>query len=261
MPWPGKPLGRDAIRMIAEVDIHLAPLMQRAEAFYAVHRASGDGQVAAYLPDTQGVFDIAHMLYGQDIFYDLADDPAWIHDLMQASLDLYLRVSRHLKAMLGEPAGEMIHGHGTPQGVYFPGAGVRISEDTATLLSPAMIERYLLPYIERAIAPFGGGFVHYCGHHPFLHERLCRLPGVKAIDLGNSERYDCRWIMEWCAQTGTILYSRVAALEGEDWVTYIRRVAGLVRDTGARCILRPMVFPETREECAAMRDLWHELAS
>lgn len=261
MPWPGKPLGRDAITAVADVEIRSAPLMQRAETFYAVHRASGEARVAAYLPDTQGVFDIAHMLYGQAIFYDLADDPVWIHELMEISLDLYLRGSQHLKAVLGEPPHEMIHGHGTPQGVYFPGAGVRISEDTATLLSPSMIEKYLLPYIERAVAPFGGGFAHYCGRHPFLHQALCRLPGIRAIDLGNSERYDCRWIMEQCAQTDTVLCSRVAALEGEDWVTYIRRVAGLVRDTGARCILRPMVFSETREECAAMRDLWHELTS
>lgn len=261
MPWPGRPMDREAIRSVAQVDILGAALMQRAEQFYAIHRASGESEVVAYLPDTQGVFDVAHMLYGTNILYDLVDDPPWIHELMEISLDLYIRVSLHLKTVTGEPLAEMAHGHGTQQGVYIPHAGVRVSEDTATLLSPAMIERFLLPYIERAAEPFGGCFAHYCGRHEFLHQALCRLPLVKAIDLGNSELYDCRWIMEQCAQTGTALYSRVAAQEGEDWVVYTRRVAGLVRQTGARCILRPMVFPDTREECAAMRDLWHELTS
>lgn len=261
MPWPGKPMGREAVRAIKEADVVRAPLMRRAEQFYAIHRASGEGDVVAYLPDTQGVFDIAHMLYGTDILYDLVDDPPWVHELMEIALDLYLRVSLQLKAVLGEPLAEMVHGHGTQQGVYFPHAGARVSEDTATLLSPTMIEKFLLPCIERAAAPFGGCFAHYCGRHEFLHEALSRLSGVRAIDLGNSEMYECRWIMEQCAQAGTVLYSRVAAQEGEDWVAYTRRIAGLVRQTGARCILRPMVFPDTLEECAAMRDLWHELTS
>ncbi len=261
MPWPGTPMSREAIRAIRDTDIEQAPLMRRAEQFYAIHRAGGEGEIAPYMPDTQGVFDIAHMLCGTNILYNLADDPAWIHELMEIALGLYLRVSHHLKAVLGEPLGQMIHGHGTQQGVYFPHAGARVSEDTATLLSPAMIREFLLHYIERAAAPFEGCFAHYCGRHAFLHESLLRLPGVKAIDLGNSEMYDCRWIMEQCAETGAVLYSRVAAQEDEGWVAYARRVAGLVRQTGARCILRPMIFPDTREECAAMRDLWHELTT
>lgn len=261
MPWPGEPLCRDACRASAGADISAAMLMQHAAQFYEIHRLRGGDQVVAYHPDTQGVFDIAHLLYGEGIFYDLMDNPIWIHELMEASLSLYQRASSHLKTLLAEPAGEMIHGHGTPQGVYFPHAGARISEDTATLLSPHMISTHLLPYIERAVAPFGGCFAHYCGHHQSLHEQLCRCPGVRAIDLGNSELYDCRWLMEQCAETDTVLYSRVAATEGEDWVSYVKRIAGLIRQTGARCILRPMVFPERRDECAAMRDLWHELTS
>jgi hypothetical protein len=65
--------------------------------------------------------------------------------------------------------------------------------------------------------------------------------------------------MALCAETGTVLYSRIAALPEEDWRAYVHRVAAAVHQTGLRCILRPMVVPENRSECAAMRDLWHEL--
>jgi len=78
----------------------------------------------------------------------------------------------------------MIHGHATPQGLFFPHAGVRISEDSATLISPEMIDRVLWPYIERSVEPFGGGFVHYCGKHDYLFQKLCSSRLVKAIDLG-----------------------------------------------------------------------------
>ena len=261
MPWPGSPLTRDAIRAIKERDVASARLMQLAREFYAIHEARGETEIAAYHPDTQGVFDIAHLLAGEEIFLQLSDEPDWIHELMELGLELYVRVSRELKTMLRQPPGEMIHGHGTPQGIYFPHAGVRISEDTPTLLSPKMLAAVVLPFIERAATPFGGAFVHYCGKHNAFFEQLCRCPQVRAIDLGNSESYDLRWLLAQCAGGGKVLYSRIAAQPGEDWQRYLRRIAAAIRETGARVVLRPMVFPETRAECQAMLDLWHELTA
>ncbi|HOX01508.1 MAG TPA: hypothetical protein P5555_03545 [Candidatus Paceibacterota bacterium] len=260
MPWPGEPLEREAIRAALGADIRRSETMRLAEEFYAIHRQSGMDEVAAYHADTQGVFDIAHLLNGSAIFYDLADpgQAEWIEELLGISLELYLRATRQLKAFLGEPDRSMIHGHGTSQGVWFTAAGARLAEDTATLLSPAMIDRWILPVLERAAAPFGGVFVHFCGRHPALLERLCALDAVRAIDLGNPEQYDSRWVLERCARTRTVLYSRLAAEAGETWEHYAQRLAGLVRETGARVILRPVVFPRERAECAAMRDLWHE---
>jgi hypothetical protein len=75
--------------------------------------------------------------------------------------------------------------------------------------------------------------------------------------------YDTRRLFEICAATDTVLYSRVAAEEGEtagnDWEGYVRRLAGHVEQTGARCVLRPLVYPSDREQCAAMQELWHEM--
>ena len=133
-----------------------------------------------------------------------------------------------------------------------------MAEDTAILLSPAMIDRVILPTIRAAAEPFGGTFVHFCGRHPQLLERLCQLPEVRAVDLGNPESYDTRWVLEKCAASGTVLYSRLAAEPGETWQAYVQRLARLVRQTGARVILRPLVFPASRSQCAAMCDLWHE---
>lgn len=260
MPWPGEALSRDEIRAIRSVAVSDAALMRRAETFYALHRSSGAGEIAAYHPDTQGVFDIAHMLWGQQIFYDVIDPSqrAWIDELLDICLDLYVRVSQRIKACIGEPDASMIHGHGTGQGVYFPHAGARTSEDTAILFSPGSIEDVIVPVIERSVAPFGGAFAHFCGRCEFLFERLCRSPWIRAIDV-QPGMHDPAWLLEKCAQSNTVLYSRIESLPGDSWESYVRRNAGLVRDTGARCVLRATVYPSERSECAAMADLWHEL--
>ena len=261
MPWPGEPIGREAIRAARDKDVAQSELMQLAARFYEIHRESGENRIAAYHADTQGVFDIAHLLYGDEVFYELPDEKeaAWIDELLQISHGLYVKATEHLKRLLGEEAGCMIHGHGTPQGAFFPNAGARMAEDTPTLLSPQMIEDVILPLIRRAAEPFGGAFVHYCGHHEAFFDLLCRMECVRAIDLGNPEMYEPRRLLEHCGETGTVLYSCIRTEQDEAWEHYTRRIAGIVREAGARAILRPAVFPEDRAEAEQMLALWHEL--
>ena len=261
MPWPGEPLSRDEIRGLAGRDIEGSKLMGLARAFYQAHAQRGAGEAVAYHPDTQGIFSLAHLFYGDRIFTDLVDDPEWVRELLDATVAVHGRVVRALKTYSIEPDTGIFHGHSFPNGVYFPTAGVRISEDTATMLAPRMVREFVLPWTKRAVADWGGCFVHYCGRHQVLFQELCRMPEVRAIDLGNPEMYDTEWLMRNCAETGTVLFSPLPALEGEDWCGYVRRLAKLSRQTGARMILRPTVFPEERGDCARMLELWHELTS
>ena len=205
------------------------------------------------------MFDVAHLLDGKGLFYDVADDPEWVHELLGICLDLYLRVTRHLKSLLDEPEGAMVHGHGTPQGVYFSHAGARTSEDTATLLSPRMIEEFVLPYTERAVRPFEA-------LRPLLRPPPLTLRAALRVPPRARHRpREQRGVRPPLAaralrRVGHGPFRHVCGAEpGEDWRAYVERIAGLVRQTGARCILRPMAHPDSREECAAMRDLWHEL--
>ncbi len=261
MPWPGKPLSMKNIRAIQDKNLKDSEVFSLATSFYNIHRESDETHIAAYLPDTQGIFDIAHLLYGDEIFTSLLDmeEGNWFIELMEISLNLYIRATEALKAVLKEDSGTMIHGHATEQGVYFPHVGVRISEDTAILLSPEMIEQSIIPFVKRSTRPFGGAFLHYCGYHPTLFAQFTALPEIKAIDLGNPEKYDTKWVLERCAETGTVLYSRIAEEPGENWKDYVVRIGSLVVSTGARVILRPKVFPESREECREMLDHWHDL--
>jgi len=264
MPWPGAPLGMAGLRHVRQVDVAQAELMRRAEDFYGLHRKHGPAAIAAYHPDTQGIFDVAHLLYGDAIFTAMAGDvaeQAEVTEALEICLDLFQRATRRVKAALGEADGCMIHGHGTPQGLFFPRGGTRISEDSATLLSPAMIDRFVMPSVQRALAAFDGGFLHYCGRHPPFFERLCACPLVRAIDLGNPEKYDTTWLLERCAATGTVLYSRLPATADESALAYVDRLGRLVRQTRARVALRATVAPRSRDEAGEMLTVWRELTA
>jgi hypothetical protein len=261
MPWIRSALPRQAIRDARNMSVADNEVMQLAVEFYRIHKNSIDDRIVAYQPDTQGVFDVAHLLYGENIFLDVMDhsEKAWLDELLEISLQWITRATQYIKGFLGEPNEMMIHGHGTPQGIYFPNAGIRLAEDTATLISPKSIHRFVLPMIEKAASSFGGAFVHYCGLHDAFFEMLCQMPSVKAIDLGDPQMYDTRWLMERCAETDTILYSRLAPEPGEVWREYIYRLGRLVQETGVRCILRPLLYPRTRNECSEMKEIWHDL--
>ena len=260
MPHAGAPL---AFQQILDIDIDSmlnSAMMQRASAFYALHARNDASGIAAYHADTQGIFDLAHLLYGDTLFLDMAMQRTKVNSILKVCSNLYIQVSRHLKAALSEPETSMIHGHGTPQGLYFPNAGVRMSEDSTTLISSRMIDEFVLPHLVNAARLFGGVFIHYCGKHHDLFEMLCKLDCVRAIDLGNPEAYDPEWLMRLCSQTGTVFYSRVAPEnKNEHWEAYVRRIAKIQNKTNARCVLRTLIQPTEVQECREMQDMWHGL--
>ncbi len=179
MPWPGDPLSREAIRRFPSQDIENGRMMGLARDFYKIHRASGEKEVLADHPDTQGIFSLAHLFYGDKIFTDLAEDPDWVRELLDITATIHFQVVRLLKSYIGETDGEMAHGHSTPNGVYFSKAGVRISEDTATMISPRMVREFVLPYTERAVAPWSACSCIIAGIMSFTSNRLQNAAGPR----------------------------------------------------------------------------------
>jgi hypothetical protein len=153
----------------------------------------------------------------------------------------------------------MVHGHSTQQGLYMPAAGERLSEDAVTLIPPECIDRFVMPQIEKSAEPFGGVFLHFCGRHEPFYEKLCRCEAVKAIDLGDPQMYDTRWLLETAAGNNTVICGWLGPKEGQDWRTYVTQLGRLVKQTGARVVLRPRIWPESRQGCAEMLEIWHDL--
>ncbi|MEA3453375.1 MAG: uroporphyrinogen decarboxylase family protein, partial [Candidatus Caldatribacteriota bacterium] len=170
---------------LSEVD-----MMKKAIEYFQFFKEKLPEWIHIYLPDTLGPFEIAHSVYGDNIFYEIYDDPSFIHYLLDLCTEIYIQVTEKLKKVIGEERGSCYHGHALVRGIYLRNGGTRISEDSATLISPKHIDEFVIPYDKEALNAFGGGFVHFCGENDYLLESFLKLDEVRAINLGNPEMYD-----------------------------------------------------------------------
>ena len=188
--WITSHLSKDEIRGFNFPDLDKTDLMKRAIEYIQFFKEKLPEWIHIYLPDTLGPFEIAHSVYGDNLFYDIYDDPSFIHYLLDLCTEMYIQVTEKLKKVISEDRENCYHGHALVRGIYMRNGGTRISEDSATLISPRHIDKFVIPCDEKALEAFGGGFVHFCGKNDYLLESFLKLDEVRAINLGNPEMYD-----------------------------------------------------------------------
>ncbi|UCF99326.1 MAG: hypothetical protein JSV89_07240 [Spirochaetaceae bacterium] len=237
-----------------------------SQRFYELFKKrKGEGLIPAdvfpYVPDTQGIFDLSHLIVGTDLLYLLTDRREQVLAIQERSLELFLATTRLFKELLGERNGSMVHGHGMPIGVWFPDSGARISEDSATLISTDMIRTFCQPFIRRAAEPFGRLFMHYCGHHPGFLQMLCEMQEISTLNLGNPEMYDLEELFSLCGQSGTVYFGHLPLLDGEDGRSYLERLADLCGRHITRLILVSDYHPVGSEEKSTLVERWHSLTA
>jgi len=177
-------------------------------------------RLPVYMADTQGPFDIAHQVRGHDIFTDLYDDPPFVHHLMELTTHVYIEVSRQFKNALDEPDSS---GHHSGN-LAMEDCGVRLCDDSGVLLPPALLEEFVFPYHQRALAAFGGGWVHFCGRAPQLVDGYLQIPEVKALNFGQPEMYDPAEIMPRVLEAGKLYYGAWPSLPGESREDHFARI-------------------------------------
>jgi hypothetical protein len=188
--WITSHLTKDEVKKFKIPHLSEVDMMKKAIEYLQFFKEELPEWIHIYLPDTLGPFEIAHSVYGHNIFYEIYDDPNFIHYLLNLCTELYIQVTDKLKKIIGEERESCYHGHALVRGIYMRNGGTRISEDSATLLSPEHIDKFVIPYDRRALEAFGGGFVHYCGKHDYLLESYLQLEKVQAVNLGNPEMYE-----------------------------------------------------------------------
>lgn len=242
-------------------DVACGDLVARALRYTHYFQEVLGDRVHVYVPDNQGVFDIAHLVLGDALFLAMYDDPAFVHHLLELSLEAYLHVTRVIKDVLGEPLDRGYHGHGMVSGIYLSDGGTRISEDTPTLLRPAHIDAFVMPYVVRSLDPFGGGFVHYCGCNDHLFRALLETDLVRGINLGNPEKHDSQRFMRSVLDHGKFYFGSWPRLKGELLKDYLQRVLDLL--DGARTGLIFLLTPAElgKDSPVEAVDLWRQLQS
>jgi hypothetical protein len=226
MPWLQEHLTREAVAKLTPDDVRIRGDFQRGlEMMRFFRRVMGDS-LDVYCMDTQGPFDLAHLLVGDDIFYLPYDDPGLMHHVMEIALEVGIRTHTWMKEASGEPRDRISHRNA----LYAENMGVRICEDTTAMVSREMMDEFVMPYTRRLAEHFGGAWVHYCGRNDHLTEAICGCEAVRAVNFGiipgRPHEHDFEREMERFASAGKVYYGHWPRFDGEsrrDWLSRIHR--------------------------------------
>ncbi len=135
--------------------------------------------IRLYHPDFQGPFDVAHLLYGSDIYYEMYDDPDTVHALMSVVTDTYIERMKQIKPLLNdEYDGFNMHWRN-----LFPGS-LLIRNDTAVNISADMYNEFVKPYDERIMAEFGPSSIHFCGRADHWIFEMAKSKNIVGYNFG-----------------------------------------------------------------------------
>lgn len=193
-------------------------------------------------PDLQSPFDIAHLLMGNDVFYAIVDDPAFVHELLAVVTDTYIAFRDRIEALLTDRAGEgVIYLHGC-----LFGGRVLIKDDTAIInLSERMHREFSKAWNDRIFAAFGGGSLHYCGPtRPWVHGAI-DTPLLRGINFGNPEMQDlaAEYAYWSVRKVPILLWGDALCLEPKD-----RDFLGEIRSLGIRTGMTLAIRVKNRDE-------------
>jgi len=223
MPWVKDHLTKEQLSQMTPDDITITEEFAMAvKHMQYMAKKLGDSPVHIYPPDLQGPFDTAHIVYGDAIFYDIYDDPAFVHHLLDLSCHaIVLGMEKSLEVIPGAD-GVVAHYNN----LVIPGSmgGLKISEDTSTLLSPHSIDEFVVPYTTRVLEHFGGGYIHYCGKNDYLLEAVLGIDKNIGLNFGDPQKHDMDAVLKQVAAAGKVFYGSVNRQQSETDRDFFKRV-------------------------------------
>jgi hypothetical protein len=221
-PWLKEHLDKKTIMHMGPEDLKPGDEFKAALEHMVKMKELVEGTGAYVFPlDLQSAFGTAHLVYGDTLFYELYDDPVFMHHLLELSTEcVIMGMSECMKVLNGS---DRLIAHYNNLIIPRNKGGLKISEDTATLVSKDSIEEFVLPYLRKILERFGGGYVHYCGRNDHLFEALLKEPLVYCINFGNPDKHDMDKILGDIAQAGKIYYGESNKKSGESYYEYFLR--------------------------------------
>ena len=257
--WLTSRLNKEEIKKFNLPNIDKIDMFKKTVEYIKYFKETLPDWIHVYLPDTLGPFEIAHAVYGNNIYYDFYDDSKFVHYLLNLCTDIYIQITEKLKEVLGEEKIACFHGHALSRGIYMRNGGTRISEDSATLISPRQIDEFVIPYDRKALEEFGGGFIHFCGKKNYLLHSYLKMDKVRAVNLGNPEMYDFEETMQKFIDCKKCYFGLWPRQDGENLEKYIKRIKNSTKG-GKRGLLLHFdedMFPEY--SCQDILKKWEKI--
>ncbi len=152
--------------------------------------------------DCQSPLNIALTLVGlEDLIYMMYDEPESVHMLMQFCTDvLSMWVNtqkKHLKQDKDKGA--------LPHGLYMPKGGIAMSDDDIVVLNEDMYGEFVVPYLNKLYAEFGGGSLHFCGSCHHQTNNLKKLENIFALNNFSMSDFEQIDIIRKNTNTGVVM--------------------------------------------------------
>ena len=147
--------------------------------------------VTVYHPDLQGPVDICELLFGEQMFYTLCDDPDLLHAVLSLITETYTAFMNEWYKIF--PKNTDMNPH---WGSTFHRGALMIRNDSAMNLSPDAYREFSVPYDTLLFSRFGGGAVHFCGRGDHYITDLCAIPGLYAVNMTQPHLNDMEKIYE-----------------------------------------------------------------
>ncbi|MBU8902234.1 MAG: hypothetical protein KOO69_05810, partial [Victivallales bacterium] len=252
MPWLKEHFTKEQITKLSPDDIQPRGSFARGlEMMHYFKEIMGDS-CPVYVMDTQGPFDLAHLIFGDELFIQLYDDPPFVHHLMNLCLELGIKTHKWMKEIIAEPLTSLHHCNF----LYSDSFGIRICEDTTIMLNPHHIEEFAVAYSRRLAREFGGAWVHYCGYNEGLTDSILSYPEFKVLNFGHipghEQEIDFYKNMEKFKNTGKINLNCWPKFPDESAEKYLMRL----HKFASQGILAP-IFPLDDMSPQEVLDLWH----
>ena len=253
MPWVKEHMAKEQLSSMSPEDIKIGDEFKTGlqHMAYMAERLEGTGCLV-YPMDLQSPFDTAHIVYGNDIFYDLYDDPAFLHHLLELCCQAIIIGMEECFKVIPDSRSRVAHYNS----IVLPRSkgGLKISEDTATLLSRAHIEEFVAPYTHKILEYFGGGYIHYCGKNTHLFEAVMNEPLAYGLNFGNPEKHDMSDVLRACAEKGKIFVGVINRRENETPYEYFKKYIEASRIDGRSHLL--LDYCCGREERDGVIEAW-----
>ncbi|HEY3378736.1 MAG TPA: uroporphyrinogen decarboxylase family protein [Armatimonadota bacterium] len=170
-PWAALTL--DEIARLDPQDAAQHPVIDRLLRQYRdMTRRYGDDAdllgLKSGLMNIHAPFTAAHQLYGEELFFLMADEPEAAQRLFGKIWEIYRAIFARLTAELGVPAPTRL----------------QLGDCSASLLSPATYRTVVLPTNQTLAAGFATAGYHSCGASTHLLPEFAKIAHVVAIELG-----------------------------------------------------------------------------
>lgn len=124
------------------------------------------------LPDTQGPFNIAHSLVGEEALIEAYLDPNRFHQLMAKVTDFWIQTVMILKGAIGKER-EAVKDR-----------TMNIAECSVNLVSPEIYKEFILPCDLKIAKAFGAPGIHTCSGPHVFYATLENIPGMVYTEAG-----------------------------------------------------------------------------